>query len=129
MRPPENAEIIETTLLTCWLNDRILYCVSKKADRNMENYNELFQLYKKLTADGNKICLLADATNGTEVEKEVRDFLAAELPKYIIAIAFISESAFGRMIANLFLKLKSSVLPMKMFANDKDAEKWLRQHL
>jgi len=51
------------------------------------------------------------------------------LPRYIKAIAMVSDSALGKMLANLFFTLKKQPYPTKMFTNEQDAKEWLMQYL
>ena len=130
MKPPDNAEIFETPLSTAWLDENGILCmVSKTTERTIENYKPLIELYKKLTEKKNKICILADASKAAPLNKEVRDYLNAELPKYVSAMAIISETALGRMIANIFVKLRPTSYHFKMFDSTEKAKEWLKHYL
>ena len=76
-----------------------------------------------------KVCLLIDVTHSTETTKEVRGYAAQELPKVVKAIAMVSSSALGKMVANLFFNLKSQPYPVRMFNNEKEAKAWLEKFL
>ena len=121
-------EIFETPLLSCWFgDDGILYSESKVAERSMENYQLLFELYKTLSNNGNKkLRTLGNITKTQHSKKEVREYIAKELPKYIKAMALISDSSMGKMIGNVFIKLNPPPYPIRFFNNSESAVKWLK---
>ena len=113
-----------------WFDEYGILCsVSKKAPPpTLEEVKKSMEDFKELIG-GKKVCLLADVTHSTESTKETRDYAAAEFPKLIKAIAMISDSALGKMLANLFFSIKSQPYPTKMFNNEKEAKEWLKQYL
>ena len=115
---------------TFWFDESGIVCsINKKSDpQSLEEVKEIIKTFNELTG-GKKICLLADATHTSESTKEVRDYVATEFPKFIKAIAILSDSSLGKMIANLFFKLKSQPYPTKMFNDEKEAKDWLQQFL
>jgi hypothetical protein len=129
MTPPSDAELFDTPLLTCWWGtDGILYSKSKVAERSLENYDKLFEIYKKLSDNGaKKIRTLGDITKTSPLSKEVREHLAQELPKYISAMALISDSPTGKTIGNFFIGLTPQPYPTKMFNDEKEGATWLSQ--
>lgn len=130
MQPPKNASIHETSTSIAWLDESgIIYSVSKKApEPTIEQTKKELVEFRKKFGEG-KFCMLLDITNATASSKEVRDFAAEELNKMVKAIAMISGSAVGRMIANLFFGLKPPPYPAKMFAHEEEAKEWLMQYL
>lgn len=127
---PDKIEVFETTLLSCWFgDDGILYSESKVADRTIENYKLLFELYKKISNDGtDKIRTLGNITKTQPLSKEVREYISKELPKYIKAMALISDSSMGKIIGNFFIKLNTPPYPTQIFSNKEKAVKWLKQY-
>jgi len=73
--------------------------------------------------------MLVDVTHSMESTRETRDYVAEEFPKYVKALAMVSDSALGKMLANLFFTLKKQPYPAKMFNNEQDAKTWLKQYL
>ena len=130
MEIPNNVEIIETPTSTMWFDeDGILYSISKKhPPSTIEESQKALDDLKKIIKD-QKVCMLLDITNSSPSSKEMRDFAAEEMPKIAKAIAIISTSALGRMVANLFFGLKPPPYPMKMFSDEKEVKEWLKQYL
>ncbi|MGZ4035281.1 MAG: DUF7793 family protein [Bacteroidia bacterium] len=130
MEPPKNVKVIENLTSLYWFDeDGILCSISKKAPKqSFEETKRVVEDFKKML-NGKKVCLLIDVTHTVESTREVRDYVAAEFPKFIKAIAMISNSALGKMLANLFFSIKSQPYPTKMFNNEKEAKEWLKQYL
>ena len=130
IRIPENAEITEWPTSTSWYDENgIMYSVYKKgASQTMEEARATVETFKQ-TLNGKKICLLADVTHTSQSSRETREYLAEELPKFIKAIAMVSDSSLGKMLANLFLTLKTQPYPTRMFNSEKEARDWLQQYL
>lgn len=126
----EKVEVYDTPLLSCWFGeDGILYSESKVAERTIENYQLLFELYKNLSDNGNKkIRTLGNITKTQHSKKEVREYIAKELPKYIKAMALISDSSMGKMIGNVFIKLNPPPYPTQIFNSVESAVKWLKEY-
>ena len=130
VKPSEKADVYDTPLLSCWFgDDGILYSESKVAERTIENYRLLFELYKTLSENGNKkLCTLANITKTQYFKREVREYISMELPKYIKAMALVSYSSMGKMIGNIFIKLNPPLYPAQIFNDIQSAVKWLKQY-
>jgi len=130
MIPPKNARVTEWDTSKLWFDeDGILCAVSKKASvQTLEQARRNMEELKKLVGN-KKVCMLADVSNSSESTKAVRDYAAMELPKLIKAIAMISRSALGKMLANLFFSVKAQPYPVRMFNNEDEAKEWLKKYL
>lgn len=129
--PPDNAEIFETPLLTCWMEeDGLLYSISKKTEKTVDNYKMLFSLYEKLSANGTrKICILGDISDTLPMRKEVYGYVSAEIPKYVKAMALFSRTAVGRTVGTAFELLNVSDCAICVFDNREEAVNWLKQYI
>jgi hypothetical protein len=129
--PPENTEVHRTTLLDCWFGtDGILYSVSKPAERTIRNYDELFEVYKKLSKNGTqKLCTLGDISNTGVLPKGVREYITAELPRYLKAMALVSDTAMGKTVGTFFKELSREPYPTALFDREEEAVQWLKQYL
>ncbi|MGQ0829168.1 MAG: STAS/SEC14 domain-containing protein [Bacteroidota bacterium] len=130
MEPPKNAKVYDWETSAFWFDEKGILCsVSKKVPPlSMNDTIRNIEEFKKIIGD-RKICMLIDVTNSSESTREVRSYAATEFPKFIKAIAMISSSALGKMLANLFFTLKTQPYPTKMFNNENEAREWLKQYL
>jgi predicted metal-dependent phosphoesterase TrpH len=127
MKIPEGVEVYETPTSTYWFEGPDFVCsISKPAEnRTLEEAKQAIDEFKSL-AGNKKYCFLMDITNTSPSSKEVRDYAAAEFPKIAKAMAIISDSAFGTMMANMFFKIKKQPFPVKMFKDEAEARDWLK---
>ena len=131
MEPPKNTEVHDHLESIWWIEeDGILCSVSKKNAPQSTREQSIAQLenLKKVTGD-KKLCMLLDITYARPTKREDREFAAEELAKIVKAIALISNSALGKMVANLFFNLKPPPYPAKMFTAEPEAREWLKQYL
>ncbi len=131
LKIPDNRELYDIEVSTLWIDEDGILCSSpKNIERTMEQYKEIIGLFAKLTNDGkNKLCLLTDASKVAQTNKEIKEYFAAELPKYIKAHAMISEQPLQGTVTSTFIKLSWSGLPICQFPNKKEAKEWLKTHL
>ena len=131
MTAPPNIEVHDHLTSVWWIEESGILCsVSKKnapkptREQSMEQFADL----RKYIGD-NKICMLLDITYSLPSTKEEREYGSEELNKIVQALALISGSALGKMVANLFFNLKPPPYPVKMFTNETEAREWLKQYL
>lgn len=127
---PTDREVTDGGNSLYWMDaDGILCSVSKKAPQpSLDDARKIIETLKARIGD-HKVCILVDVTHSTETTRENRDYAAAEFPKFVKAIAMVSRSPLGRMLANLFFTLKSQPYPTKMFNTENEAREWLKQYL
>jgi len=130
MSPPNDVKVYDTVSSTYWFDPNGIVCsISQKvALSTLEESKKLIADFVKIIGD-KKVCILIDVTNSSESTKEVRDYVAIEFPKFVKAIAMISKSALGRMLANLFFTIKEQPYPTKMFNDEVEAKEWLKNYL
>lgn len=130
MKPPKDVKIIDTETSIYWMeNDGLVCSISKKTPvQTLMDTKKMMEILKEMIGE-KKICILADATYSSEISKEVRDYVAVEFPKFIKAIAILSCSPLGRMIANLYFKLKAQPYPIKIFKEETEAREWIKQYI
>ncbi|HEY0031280.1 MAG TPA: hypothetical protein VGC65_11015 [Bacteroidia bacterium] len=127
MRPPDLAEVFEMTTSKYWFEDGVLYLVTTKVPHpSFELAKAETQSFKK-RFKGKKMCAVMDVTDASPSSKEVRDYNTKELPEMFKAIAFITRTALGKMLANLYLGIKPVPFPVKIFSNEEEAKKWIAQ--
>ncbi|HEY0030207.1 MAG TPA: STAS/SEC14 domain-containing protein [Bacteroidia bacterium] len=129
MKAPNNVKKHESDLSTFWFDeDGILRAVAKRCIRTLETQKRNFNFIASFT-EHKQVCLLADTSEATPLDRESREFTAQELPKLFKAMAIISISPLGRFIANGFLAVNKQPIPIKFFTNEQDARDWLKQFL
>ena len=130
MVPPENTEVFEFPTSTMWFDDNGILCsIAKKVpQQTIEEAKKTMEDLRKILG-GKKICLLSDSTDSPPLNKEMRDYAAEVIPEIAKAIAIISRSAVGKMVANLFFSIKKQPYPVKMFSDEREAKEWLKQYL
>lgn len=130
MKPPAGVQLTENKTSVYWFDeDGILCSVYKKAPPiSLEESRQILEEFKRIT-QGRKFCMLLDITFSTPGDKESREFAAVEFPKIVTAMAMISASPMGRMLANLFFALKPTPYPAKIFTTEQEAKAWLKQYL
>jgi hypothetical protein len=130
MAPPEGVEIKENKTSIYWFDeDGILCSVYKKVPPiSIEESKQILDEFRQVT-QGRKFCMLLDITFSSPGDKASREFAAVEFPKIVTAMAMLSASPMGRMLANLFFALKPTPYPAKIFSTEKEAKEWLKQYL
>ncbi len=128
--PPPGVKVHELSTSTIWFDkDGILWSVSKNVPgQSLEESRKTLEEFVKVTG-GKKVCLLADVTYSPETSRETREWAAEELPKIVKAVAMVSGSVLGKMLANLFFTLKTQPYPSRMFNSVEEAHAWLKQYL
>lgn len=88
-----------------------------------------FRTYGQLGLnENNRRPVLVDATLGFTINKEARDLVGKESGAYFSACAVVSDSLATRMIVNFFNSFYNFGLPIKLFSNEAQALKWLKQY-
>jgi hypothetical protein len=106
----------------------ILYSYSKSPKRTVKNITENIALVKQITG-GKKVPLLIYLSKSSVPDKETRKFSAEQLPNIYKAMAMVSTGGLAKFIMNLLFRFKPPSIPMKSFADDKEARDWLQQFL
>ncbi len=125
---PENLEIIEGDIASYWIEDGILFSLSKPVLRTVNNISENIILVKKITKN-NKMPLLIYLTNSPVPDKATRSFSKEQLPNVYKAMAMVSKPFLAQFIMKILFQLQQPPIPMKSFSNDVEAKKWLSQYI
>lgn len=113
-----------------WLDDSgIIIAVGRNhAIHTLEHALEN-QRVNEILANGVRRPFLIDMTDVKSMSHEARAFYAGpEPPKVITAVAILTNSNIGKVVANLFMTLTHPVLPTKMFTSFELAKEWLMQY-
>jgi hypothetical protein len=128
--PPTNVELSETPITTHWLDEQGILCaISKKGQRTVEHYYTILELYKKLTPEGNKLCTIVDLHNAEPFDKEVRDLIILEFPKYIKASAIVTSAPSLTAATSSTVQFNFLNFPTRLFPDVESAKEWLSFYL
>lgn len=85
----------------------------------------------RLESTKNASCLLiTDIKLIKNITKEARDFLASkEGCEGISALAILINSPIGSMIGNFWMRINKPLVPTRIFTNEEEAKKWLKQYI
>ncbi len=130
MTPSPNTEIFDFPNSTMWFDENGILCsVAKKVPAQTIEEAKKTMEQLRIIIGGTKVCLLSDSTDSPAPDKEMRDYAAEVIPEIAKAVAIISNSAVGKMAANLFFSIKKQPYPVKMFTEESEAKDWLKQYL
>jgi hypothetical protein len=127
MIPPDNISLIKGEIADYYYSpDGILYSYSKPTKRTVKTISDNIALVKKITG-GKKVPLLIYLSKSPIPDKETRKFSAEQLPNIYTAMAMVSNGGLAQFIMNILFKFKQPPIPMKSFADDKEAKEWLKE--
>jgi hypothetical protein len=127
--PSDNIKVHDHPLAVLWFShDGILHKVSKNAARTPESIRDLYSLIRR-AAKGKKVCALFEVSRESISDKETREILRQEIPKTFMAVAFMSSTPLGQLIATLQSVLAPSHIPTKVFKDEDKARDWLKNYI
>lgn len=127
---PDQTKVIELPFVSLWSDESgIVYCVSKRSvGQTVEQGMEAVAELRRMSGD-EKVCMLLDISDSGGTTRELRAYAAEVLPHLLKAVAILSSSVAGKMVANVFFSVKRQPYPVKMFNNERDARAWLKEFL
>ena len=107
-------------------SDGILYGVAlPERVQSREDAEENLAVAHRLTG-GARVPLLLDIRGTGTLSREARELYSSEAgARVITALAFIADSAFTRVVGNLFIRLARTRYPVRLFSEESEAESWL----
>ncbi|GEM_PF-5771102 len=76
----------------------------------------------------NKYAIVCDVRKSNPIDKETRDYYSSpEAAKDLFAFVFIVDSIFSQVIANFFINMKTTPIPVRMFNDINKADNWLNE--
>jgi len=120
-------KIIEGKLCRFWFDNDDILCI--EANDNLITADDLKHDYLLIAKelDGRKARIFYDASSLQPIEKRIRLMLEEMLESVGVSLAITSQSRVGRTIANIFLALTATRIPMKMHADRSSAFAWLKE--
>lgn len=125
LNPPQNC--IVTSSGKTWLNDEgiIIAIAATQEYHTLAAAKENTAINLKI-AGGIRRPFLIDMSNVKSMSREARVYYAGNEPlKAITAVAILTNSNVGKMVANFFIGLTQQLMPTKMFTDVNEAIKWL----
>ncbi|MEW6467339.1 MAG: STAS/SEC14 domain-containing protein [Bacteroidota bacterium] len=103
-----------------------IWCgVSAKVKRTRSLMTDTYKDLRSIT--GRKVRLLWDATEARPMDKDIRDLIYDEMKKTFTAIAVVSGSPMGLMVAAALCASTGCPVPLKFFHKEDDARRWLKK--
>lgn len=128
LSPPDDA--VKSSSGITWLSeDGIIIAVASK--QALHTLNDAIENNKIniLLSQGKRRPFLIDISEVQSMTREARAFYSGPEPKKgITAVALLTKSVMGKVVANFFLKLTVQSVPTKMFTNFEEAKEWLLQY-
>lgn len=126
---PKDKEIFDLHSSLLWIDEDGIACaVGKRNELPLDIHKKNFEFFKRITGD-RKVCLMVDTTYMMPATKEVRDFFNSELSRVTKALAVVSRSALGKMVAAVQMGLRNPAYPIRLFTSEEEARLWLKQFL
>ena len=129
MKPPKDAKVVDNRSNIIWLNDLDIVCVKVKEGKNITLKDAKAEIQTGLKLmEGSKFLLLVDGTGTKSMDKAARDFFSKseEVNKNVIAAAIMANSIISSVIANFFIGLNETTIPVKLFTDEQKAIEWLK---
>ncbi len=133
LKVPQGVKTFNLTNATAWFdNDGVLYSVAKQdepGEMSDEEIKEEMRRFREIIGN-RKVCMIAEVRKtGKPPRKEQRELVAKEISSVTKAMAIIITSPLSRMLANIFFAFVPPDYPMKMFSNEAEAKKWIKQYV
>lgn len=100
----------------------------KNVHVTLDDAIERSEIIKKsyLIEDG-KLSIIADISKVKSVSREVREYYAGKAFKTrYTAVALLTNSSFGNLIGNFYLKVNNPLVPTKLFTSKDLAIEWIK---
>jgi hypothetical protein len=121
--------LFENQTITYELEGGILTGTFRSEFYDLEEMRQLVQ-YRLNAIGGKAYPTIANIISIKKLTKETRDFLASEEGcEGIAALAILINSSIGSMIGNFWIKINKPLRPTKLFTEEGEAKKWLKQYV
>lgn len=127
--PQDGTKVHQHPLATIWVDrDGILHKISKNTPRTVDNVTDLYSLIRR-TTHGKKVCAMIEVSNETASGPEVREVLRKEIPQTFRAVALLTNTQIGQMVATITSVLTPVHVPTEVFKEEPKAEEWLKERI
>lgn len=116
----------ETKHLILEIRDGILYAVFKPGRLTYEDAIELISERQDFT-EGFSYPAIARTEKNLTIDKLAREYFRSnEGIRGLKAMAMVQDKTFTQIIINFLLRFYKAPIPMNVFTNEEDAEKWIK---
>ncbi len=119
---------LETPYVTLCIRNKILVGTYRQNQRiNLEAAKEIVRTRKAFT-QGVPVPALIISRGLISIDRPARKYLSSdEATEGLIACAVVVDSSFSSLLGNFFLAVNRTSMPVKIFKDIRQAEKWLQQ--
>jgi hypothetical protein len=130
MKPPDNAKIYEIANAIYWFDEDGILCMEGKTTdpTTLEQAKQRIETFENLH-EGKRFCFLIDYEKITPSSKEVMEYFGSELYRVAKGVAVLTSSPLKKMLVSLVLQFLNKDYPIKIFTDEQDAKKWLKEYL
>ncbi len=80
--------------------------------------------------NGTRLCAnLVDIRNMLFIDSKTREYAAAQFRPHVAGQAMLIDSKVSSYFANIFLKFSKPKVPTRLFTNENEAVKWLKEQM
>ena len=80
--------------------------------------------------NGTRLCAnLVDIRNMLFIDSKTREYAAAQFRPHVAGQAMLIDSKVSSYFANIFLKFSKPKVPTRLFTNENEAIKWLKEQM
>ncbi len=118
---------LETPFVLLEIDDDILVATYKAQDLTYEIAMQAVESRLKMVKDDVYPCLIKDYSVA-KIDKQAREYLASkDGVRGVSAAAILTDSLFKMTLVNFFIKVLPPPMPVKLFREEADARRWLKQ--
>ena len=124
----DSPSISTKTLKLAMRDDGIMHGIAlPNSQQTLEDAQENLECALKLSG-GKQVPFLLDIRTSGTLSREARTFYAGEEgAKSVTRLAMLADSAFTRVVGNLFIRLAKANFPVRLFTTPDEAIDWLRE--
>src|SRR5688572_23463909 len=127
----QNSEVFENDFMRLEWSDGIIKGTYKKGPITLELAKQVVQ--NRLNFANHKpVPIMINDIGLRSIDKDAREYLSSdEGIQGLTAGALVTDSAFGRHMANFFIRISviKPKIPTRLFSNDAEALEWLSQYV
>jgi len=131
LQPPADAQVEYGPSGPIWIDrNSIIFVVDEGLkEHSLEDARASVQITMRLSA-GVPLPMLIDFTNVRGMRRDVREYYTSEECSVLVtAVAIMTRSSIGRMVANFFLGINKTRVPTRLFSKPEEAVNWLKTYV